>query len=210
MPQSDTLLPNALTTRSKVKNRLGLPASDTSADILIDDLINQTTMYLESICNRKFLSQSYLKELYDTDGGKYIFLKQLPVSVISAVYIRGGSIDVPTWTLITPSTYFADYLDEGMIRFVGNLPKNGRHLIAVDYTAGFLIDFTAELDNTKHTLGFDLTGLATNLVVKNVNLRTAHGFKTEQVEGQKQEYDFDLTEQEQAIVNKYSKVRLTI
>lgn len=210
MPQPTTLVPNALTTRSKVKSRLGKPTSDTSDDVLIDDCINQVTGFLEAVCNRKFLNQPYTKELHDTDGGVYIFLKNLPVTVVTAVYIRGGTISNPVWTAIDPSGYFADYLEEAMVRFVGHLPKNGRHLIAVDYTAGFLIDFTDEFNTAAHNLPFEITGLATDLVVKNINLRAAQGFKTEQVEGQKQEYDFNLTEAQNAVINKYSKVRLTI
>lgn len=210
MSQPTTLVPYALTTRSKIKQRLGIAASDTTKDVLIDDVINEISTFLQSVCNRNFLNQSYTKELHDTDGGKYIFLKQLPVTAVSAVYIRGGSIDSPVWTALSPSTYFADYLAEGMLRFVGPLPKNGRHLIAVDYTAGFLIDFTKQLDTAYHNLPFDLTNLATELVIKNINLGPAAGLKSEQVEGQKQDYDFNLTQQQLAIVGQYSKVRLTI
>lgn len=215
MSQPDTLAPFALTTRGKVKSRLGISSSDTSSDSLIDDIINQTSQLIQNMCNRQFLQQSY-DEQYDTEKrGEYLFLRQLPVATDPApiIYIRGGNINSPTWTVFNNTGYYAtaDYLKSGMIRFTGAmLPTHGRQLLRCVYTAGYLIDFTAEFDSTKHTLPFDLTMLATDLATKAFNHRSAHGIAEEQIEGQKQTYDFDLEDVHRMTINKYSKPRLTI
>jgi len=208
-----TLLPFALTSRGKVKSRLGISISDSSNDAMIDDMINQTSQLIQTMCNRLFLQQAF-DEQYDTEGGEYLFLRQYPVAVSPApiLYIRGGNIATPTWTVFNDTGYYAtpDYLSRGMLRFTGKtLPKVGRQLLRVVYTAGYLIDFQNELNSALHTLPFDLTMLATDLVVRAFNHRSAQGISEEQIEGQKQAYDFQIQPTDMMVIRRYSKARFT-
>ena len=196
-----------LTTTAKVKAKLGI--TDTSYDSIIDDIVRDVSALICNLTNRQFLQVQY-DEQYDTDGGEYLFLRQAPLATSPApvVYFRGGAIDNPVWTTFLASGYYV-YSNAGYLRFAGRMPKNGRQIIRVAYTAGYLINFASE-GTSAHTLPYDVTKLASDLCVRNFNHRAALGFASEQIEGYKQEYTFTYTDEQQALINKYSKPRVAI
>jgi len=90
-------------------------------------------------------------------------------------------------------------------------------LIHIVYTAGFKIDFTQEFDTDFHTLPFDITMLANELVSLLFNRRTNAGIVSETTEGQSVSYvnpsllsDKEFTESQRAIITKYQKIRMTL
>ena len=174
-------LANALTTTAKVKTYLGI--SDSASDAVIEMLINQATMFIENYCGgRKFLNQSYT-ETYDTDG-KTIFLNQYPVTAITSVKYRSGTPSTPIWNTYNVDSY-QQYLNEGYIKFYGDLPKVMQG-IQVVYTAGYLIDFPNETTASPvtHTLPFDLTMACTMLCAHYFTNRQASGVSMMRTEGQ--------------------------
>lgn len=207
----------ALTTRQKVKDYLGI--TNTNSDSLIDTLVNQATDKIESFCGgRRFLQTVYSQEMYDAMGGRsqiggsIIFLRQFPVTTLSLVEYRSGTVTVPAWVTYDANGYLL-YDKPGYVKFFAVLPTISLGL-RFTYTAGYLIDFTNETDITKHTLPFDLTDLATQLCALQMNLRKSQGIKLEMTEGQRVEF-IDMQgkgflPEHLEILRKYQTLRMTI
>lgn len=201
-------MPDALTTRQKVKDYLSI--SDTNSDVVIDEAINYITQFIKSYCGgRNFLSQSYT-EMYDSFRfRRKIFLRQYPVTVVSLVSYRSGTPTAIVWVPYDANGYLP-YLNEGYVHFYAQLPEV--HLgLQVVYTAGYLIDFTNEFDPTKHTLPEDLTYVATEMVAIMMNTRKSAGIITESTEGQSISYSFkarELDDNHRNILSGYKTFRL--
>lgn len=181
-----TVPTNALTTRTKVKSYMGI--TDTSSDTIIDELITYVSAFIGSYCGgRNFLSSSYV-EIYDTYRGRHkIFLKQIPVTAISAVEYRSGTPSAPVWVTYGVDGYLS-YLSAGYIRFYGALPEIAQGM-RISYTAGYLIDWANENTST-HTLPEDLTMAANEMIATVLNTRKSGGITNETTEGQSITYDF--------------------
>lgn len=197
---------DALTTRTKVKSFLGI--TDSSSDTVIDELITGVTAFIKSYCGgRSFLSASYV-ETYDTYKGRHkIFLKQLPVSAISAVEYRSGTPSSPQWVTYSADGYLP-YFSTGYIYFYGALPQIAQGM-RISYTAGYLIDWNNEFSAT-HTLPADLTLAANEMVASLFNTRRASGITNETTEGQSITYDFNkaVTPQVSEILTSYKITRI--
>lgn len=153
----------AITTIAKVKAQLGI--TDSSKDSLLEALVNQVTTFIEGYCGgRRFKTHTNSNEVHDTEGGHSVFLKDFPITELTTVEYRSGTYSSPTWNTYSPDGYLL-YGAEGYVRFAGKLPKVPQGL-RFTYIAGYKIDFTDETDVTKHTLPFDLTGVATDLVCR--------------------------------------------
>lgn len=204
-----TIPTDALTTRQKVKDLLGI--SDTTADTVIDELITYWTQFIKTYCGgRKFLIADYV-EVKDTPNGNKIFLNQRPVNTIATVEYRAGTPSNITWITYSADNYLK-YLGPGYIQFFQKFIPVPQAL-RVSYNAGYLIDFTNEFDATKHTLPFDLTGVCTELVSRSYNLRAAHGLYQESTEGQSVTYStktHELTDDHENVLNSYKMARISL
>lgn len=199
----------ALTTKAKVKDYLGITSGDTSKDALIETMINQVTDFIEGYCGgRRFLRTTYTED-YDTKRTKSkIFLHQFPVSALTSVKYRGGTPSTPVYTDYGVDGYLL-YDKEGYIQFLSYLFDSPKGLRIV-YTAGYLIDFTNELTST-HTLPFDLTGIATDLVTSKFNTKDSAGIQEMSTEGQSVSFSTrSLTAEQKEILGKYSTHRMSI
>ena len=214
---SVTPLSYALTTLDKVKLYYGIPSTDTSLDDTITTLINNATGFIESFCgSRRFATTTYTSETYDSMGGRseiggsIIFLKQFPVTNLATVAYRSGTILAPNWVTYDANGYIL-YPNEGYVKFYAVLPTISQGL-QFTYTAGYLVDFTNETDNTKHTLPFDLTDVCTMIVAEQMNRRKSLGIKLELTEGQRVEF-FDRTNMDPMILEtlrKYQTIRMHV
>lgn len=161
----------ALTTTSRVKNRLGIDHTD--QDGLIDNFINAVTRFIEARTNRQehgFIEVSPTDEVYNGSGidgnrAPFLLLKQAPVDSISSYQYDAGTNDNPNWTDFTNNEYDLIKPEIGLIKNDANLPAGERN-IRVSYTAGYKIDFANDTDDTKHTLPHEVSDLAERLVVK--------------------------------------------
>lgn len=198
----------ALTTLAKVKAALGI--TDSSKDTLIEAKINEVSIMIQNYCGgRNFLSQSYT-EIKDGKGHNKVFLNQYPATAIASVEYRGGTPSTPVWTAYSADDYYK-YLDSGYVQFSAPLPRLPQ-CIRVNYTAGYLIDFANELTST-HTLPFDLTGVATEIVSTAINTAPAQGIDSQSTEGQSITFgskSSDLTAQQKRTLANYVTMRYAI
>lgn len=177
-----SVVPHALTTKTKVKTFLGI--TGTGSDTVIDELINYVTDYIEQYCGgRRFLRSTYTNEVYDTKHGQSkIFFKQYPVASVSAVEYRSGTISSPSWVTYDANGYLL-YPAEGYMRFFSKFPEVSQGT-RFTYIAGYLIDFSNEGNTTLHNLPADLSLVATELVAKLHDTRKSEGVLSMTTEGQ--------------------------
>ena len=199
----------ALTTAEKVKGYLNLTGIDVARDMVIDNLVNAVSDFIESYCGgRRFLATDYV-EVKDTTQSRMIFMSQRPVNTVTVLEYRSGVPSSPTWTTYSADAYLK-YLKAGYIRFFGMMSAFPQ-AFRITYNAGYLIDWTAETDATKHTLPFDLTQVATEIVAKQFNTRFAQGIVSESTEGQSVTYATkreSLSDYHSEILDKYKMNRI--
>ena len=201
----------ALTTLERVKTRLGM--KETGFDILIEQLINSITDWIEGECSgRRFKETAYTNEIHDgsrpvgIDEGKkkYLIFKHAPVSEVTSFQYNGGTISSPSWTNFIADDY--QLLDkEGMIYVSGGLPRGFRN-IRITYKAGYKIDFSSETDTTKHALPFDISNLAERLTVKEFKRREEVGKSGESVGDATINWFDHLEEEDKAVVARYRRI----
>lgn len=202
---AESLYSNALTTQTRVKNRLVI--TDTGFDTLLLRLINSVTDWIEGECNKKFLRQTYTNEVYAVHerGMSYLPLKQAPVVSISAFEYRAGTPGTPSWTALTTDEY--ELLEDGksgLVRVYNSVPY-GVNAVRVTYIAGYLIDF-ANAPSATHTLPADLTELAERMVVRAFRRRDSSGKTTESFNGNSIAWSTDLDPEEKAILDRYRRL----
>lgn len=166
-----------LTTESRIKTRLDI--DNTDLDVLIKRLIYGATDTIERYCNgRRFLRTTGIVEYFDgshMDGRsrKMITLKNAPLVTITSVQFNSGTYQTPVWTTWSPTNYYSD--DElGAIFTDCGFPA-GKKNIKVTYTAGYIMDFANEYDETKHTIPYDLTEACEKMVVHFLKKRESEG-----------------------------------
>ena len=193
-----------ITTKEKVKTYLGLSGS--THDTLIDELIKNATASIERFCNRSFTEDEYT-EYFDTIGGfNKLFLRNYPVASLTSVKYRTGTWGAITWESLNVNDYLLN--DNGKVAFSFPFPEAEKYLQIV-YTGGYKIDFDNELLIASHTLPFDLTQVATEIVAQTFNLRTSSGISNESTEGQSITYkDSDVTKQYQSRLLAFRNVNI--
>lgn len=210
-----------ITTKAKVKLLLGITGS--SNDALLDMLIRQITGAIANEIDMYLKRVLYTAELYD--GGKiderpkqYLVLRAYPVSIDVedvTVEFKGGTETVPVWTVLDPNYYTVD-LKKGILYSHGGFIRGFQNM-RVTYMAGYLIDFGNESDPLLHTLPFELTMLATEMVAKKFTLRNAQGISSETTEGQSITYSkttsgggsiTELTKEQKDILASYVRHRI--
>lgn len=163
---AEALLPYALTTVQRIKDRLAL--TDTNFDALILRWINASSDFIENYCERRFKETSYSNELYSVENPKaaFIALRQYPVSAISSFQYKVGTPSTPNYTDFLVDNYEIDEGGRfGLVRVYQHVPT-GINSIRASYTAGYKINFANYGDMSTHTLPADLTQVCENLVVR--------------------------------------------
>jgi hypothetical protein len=198
----------ALTTLERVKNRLGL--KETNFDILLEQIINSVTDWIESQCNnRRFKQTSYTNEIFDGSPSprhlrRNLVFMHIPIISLSSFKRNIGLSSSPIWSDVFLEEY--QLLDkEGMIYMPAGLPV-GRRNIKVSYVAGYKIDFSHETDATKHNLPFDISALAERLAVKEFKRREDVGKSGETVGDATVNYFDHLEEEDKATITKYKRL----
>lgn len=165
-----------LTTLAKLKTHLGIAVSDTTEDVLL----NQILAEIDQVCFRfmkrpqaSFVSAA-ATEYYDGSGRDTLILKRRPVTAVASVWVDnkgfyGQAPDAfPTSSLLTVGVdYVSPSLAEseenaGLLLCVSDCWPTGRGNIKVTYTAGY------------STIPDDLT-LAANLLAAAVRKSAASG-----------------------------------
>jgi hypothetical protein len=129
----------ALTTKERIKDRLGITVTD--FDTVIDRLIVSVSERVERMCGRHFIQATYSNELYDGSDPVYgscrelLIIKNAPLLSISSVEYKTGLNSSPTWVAFTEDQYDVD-MDLGVLYFFAPLPA-GRRNIRISYTGGY-------------------------------------------------------------------------
>lgn len=200
----------ALTTLSRVKDRMDISVSDN--DTQLEQIINGVTRYIENRTGRAehtFEEQTITKEQYNGSdlsghGRAFLFLKSAPLerSDITLFEYDNGTNDSPNWNSFLNNEYHLVKPDQGVISVDGGLPS-GMQNVRISYTAGYLIDFNNPTDTSKHTLPKDLTELAERLVVKFYKRRKDDGRRNVDMTNSSVEFDDYLDAIDEEVMANY-------
>jgi hypothetical protein len=196
----------ALTTLERVKGRLNIKVTD--FDILLEQIINSATDWIEGQCGRRFKETTYTNEIMDgsrpRERKNNMAIKNSPISSVSLFQYNAGLISSPYWIDFLPEEY--QLLDkEGMIYLPAGLPV-GKRNIRISYTAGYKIDFSHETDSSKHNLPFDISALAERLAVKEFKRREDVGKSGETAGDATVNYFDHLEEEDKAVLARYKRL----
>lgn len=201
----------ALTSIAKVKARLGIDSTDATRDAVFTSMIYAVTDFIENVCGgRRFQRTTYTQELYDgNEMGEattlnWLNLRNGPLISISALQYKTGAPSNPTWVDF-PADSYENNLTTGQVYFYGGMP-HGQQNIRISYVAGYLLDFTAEYDDTKHTLPFDINDLAERLVTKVIKRRDSEGKAQESFNNSSITWGALLEEADRSIIANYRRI----
>ena len=124
----------SLTSRDALKRYLGIGASDTSQDDLLDDLIDYASERLESHCARRFASEA-LTEYIDGPGTRQVVLSRRPVTELTSVRVDSDR-EFAAETEIDSSELVL-HAESGLIERDGAVFPSGASNVRVQYTAGY-------------------------------------------------------------------------
>jgi len=189
---AETIHSYALCTLAQVKTTLGI--TDSANDDILTRLINATTDYIESYCDRRFALTQYTDEYYNGYGDDELVLRQFPISEAEE--------DVPTISFIDKGTETAVsiddceiYYDEGII-YYSIFPK-GRKNIKISYKAGYA------------TIPADLAQACIEIVVANYNRSKTVAVKSESIGSYSVTYaDVQASPHAKGILNLYRNPNL--
>jgi len=176
-----TIRTDALTNLERAKLFMGV-VSD-RYDGLITMLINQATGFINGYVGRALKSTTYSDEEYDGHGDYQLFLKQFPVTAVSALQYNNAVDNSDDWQTFATTDYF--WYENGTIKLQrstffdrpeGRAFLNRLQRYRVTYTAGYLIDFDNEEDTSKHTLPMEIEYVCQSLVAGIFNTRNAQGY----------------------------------
>jgi hypothetical protein len=181
---NEILLPYALTSLDRVKDKLG--NDKPGQDLVLKRIINSVTDWIENQCNRRFLRTTYTNELYSIRGERetVLLLKNAPVVTLGNIQYRQGQVGSPTWTNYTVNDFelvgdgssgmvkFYTFLNQGLVQGVNSVR-------VASYQAGYLIDFTKMGDVSLHNLPAEISELAEKLVIKWYTRRQTPGKTSE-------------------------------
>lgn len=204
---AETPISYGLTTKNRVKDRLNI--SSTNLDTLIDRLIAAVTDFIEGETGgRRFLRTTYTNEVYSVmnDGQQYLALKQIPIVSVSALEYRTGLKSNPNWTAFNTDDW--EILEDGatgLIKLAG-MPSPEVNVLRVSYVAGYLIDFDSAGSPTSHTLPYDLTDLAEELIDKKLKRRNNEGVQSESYAEGSITYAALLSDANKAVLARYTRL----
>lgn len=200
----------ALTTLDRVKNRLGIKVTD--FDIVLEQIINSITDWIEGQCNaRRFKQTAYSNEIFDGSPSprhlkRNLIFTHIPIISLSSFQRNIGLSSSPTWADVFPEEYQL-LGKEGIIYMPAGLPVGHRN-IKVSYIAGYKIDFSHEIDTTKHNLPFDISNLAERMAVKEFKRREDVGKSGETIGDATVNYFDHLEEEDKAVIARYKRIIL--
>lgn len=201
---------NALTTLARIRAILALETGKTTNDTIIESFINGVSTFIETYCGRKLISATYTEKITPNScNDVYLFLKQVPVTALTSVKYRAGTPSVPSYTAYTADDYELEGDgSEGMVRMYASMPS-GSNSVQVQYTAGYLIDFSNVDDEVKHTLPPDITMVAEKLIIKAYKKRTSAGVASETGgSGDNISWQKEMDDEDKIILDKYRRLSL--
>lgn len=206
---AEIIYTRALTTLTRVKNRLGITTN--SHDTELNRLINAATDWIETYCNRKFVTQTYTQQVYKVDqsGEKYLFLKNYPVTALSTLEYSAGTPSNKNWTEFLDDDWELEGGGEsGIVRIYGGIPR-GPASVRATYTAGYTIDWS-NAGNSTHTLPADLTDLCERMVTRLFKKRELEGRSQEAFEGATITWESVLNEIDRTTLDRYKRLTLFV
>lgn len=128
------LATNALITEAELETMCGLTLATETANVLI----NIASQIVESVTNRKWISQTYTLEKHDIDSEThYIFLNNLPITSVTSVQAWDSFANELLYTYEANTEYIV-YLDEGYI-YMASQALKGHQTMRVTYIAGYAL-----------------------------------------------------------------------
>lgn len=185
-------LPYALVTLDMVKARLGLSGS--TFDTVLEELIDEMTVKIESECDRRFFDDAAVTEIHDGDyddtGRNKIFTNRWPInSVTSISYATGGYLN-PIWNILDGETQYQIDAQSGIIH---TQLTNGRNSIRIIYRGGYT------------TIPHDIRHACIKEVSKAFQRRNSEGAKSESVAGTTVAWNEELDPTTKAICARYKR-----
>lgn len=83
---------NALTSLVNVRAYLQFPATDTSKDTLLENLINRASAAIESDCGREFKTRTQTETHYLDEATRRLMVKQFPITAITSITDDGTAL----------------------------------------------------------------------------------------------------------------------
>ena len=153
----------ALVTVDNAKDFLGITNGD--SDSLLEMLINQMTDYIETYCDRRFITTTYTDVEYDGTGTYELQLEQYPVITFTQLEVNNAVDNTDSWSDVDTDDYWVDN-DNGIITKT-SLFASGKCRYRVTYEGGYA------------SIPHDLQFACLVLVSEFFNKRKAMGVKSE-------------------------------
>lgn len=115
---------------------IGVDVDDANVDTTItEQLINQASTSIESLCHRKFRSGS-ASDIFNGDGKTEYWVTEASVTAKPTIYYWDGD----SWETLSASTYDWTYTSTGRVYFTdGNGFSEGIDNWKIDYTYGYAL-----------------------------------------------------------------------
>jgi len=175
---------------SKVKSYLEITVTD--FDTLLTNLAASVGAFIEGFCGRKFDEDDYV-EIHSGDSGRFLYLKNYPVSAVTKIEYRNGPNSNPNWQELSADDYYL--LDSRTIaketKFI-----EGFNNYRVTYTGGY------------SELPAELLQVAIEMIAKKFNGRKSDGISDESAEAASITWSRSLTEEQKLVLKRFKKVLL--
>lgn len=198
---STELTTTALTNLARVKARLGL-TGNANFDPLLERLIMSASQYIEQYLDTNLLETTYTNELYTPQGRRQIILHNRPVTALTSIEYRAGTVSNPSWTAYLADDYELINESTGVVYIYAGTHSR----IRITYTAGYKIDFDNVADSTQHTLPIPIAEVVELIVVRRFRKRESEGKKTEGFEDASTTWDEPITKFERAMLAPYKRI----
>jgi len=138
-------------------------------NLLLEELINSVTDFMERYCGRRFYKTTYTALLVDGNGTAYLFLDNYPIISVATIH----SYSVFTADVLYDSNYYKIYASEGYIYRALRWPY-GQKNIKITYDAGY--DFAVGIPP-------ELEYICNSMVKMRFNNEGKSGIKSEKMGG---------------------------
>jgi hypothetical protein len=213
----EQVVPYALTTLARVKDRLDISISDNDAKLI--RFINGASDYIERECGKTglekypndghFMSKTYTNEVYGVNGARqqFLVLRNAPVSALTSFQWRAGTPSNPNWTDFIPDQFeLVEDGTSGIIRVYGTMPRLYSNMLRATYTAGYLIAWESAGNPALHRLPADLTDVCENIVVRIYKRRMLEGKASEAIQGATTSWRDQLDAFDKETIQNYKRV----